>query len=95
MDETQKRLPKEPFAGLLVSVAVTTMHVTATALHDDDLVGAMTAVPAAMMMATALHHDGFSAGLRCSGWNGDADGGDCGECEKYFAHFSLLGCAQT
>jgi hypothetical protein len=46
-----------------VAVVDSTMHVTMTALHDNNFVGTMPAMVAAVMAAAVPHHDGLSISL--------------------------------
>ncbi len=46
-----------------MAVVDSTMHVTMTALHDNNLAGTMTAMVAAVMAAAVPHHYGLSISL--------------------------------
>jgi hypothetical protein len=50
-----------------VAVVHSAMHVTRAALHDNNLIGTMPAMVAAVMAAAVPHYYGLSISLRSSG----------------------------
>jgi hypothetical protein len=66
------------------------VHVTIAALHDNDLIGTMAPMVAAMVMAGAMpNHYCLSFSLGRGGRNSDTDGSESSQSQKNFAHFLL------